>query len=342
MEIFCRHSIYRVILILVSVLIFWGGALQGQTLSVNPTALSGFTYIENAGPSDSQSYRLSGNGLTPVSGNITFTGSLNYEVSASNQLVDFGNTVTISYSGGVIDTVVFVHLKAGLIPGNYNGEFIVNTGGGASAVTVTCSGNVTCALVVAPIASVTIQPTCTQPTGTIIITSPTTGLTFSLDGTAYAAYPPGGYTLVPPGPHTLTAQNASNCVSAVTNVTVNPVPNGPTAIVINSANATCGLSNGSITLGAVTGGTAPYTYSVDASAFTASTSYLGLAAGLHSIQVRDANLCNFSTNVTITNVNGPTAIVVTPANATCGLSNGSITLGAVTGGTPPYTYSVDA
>ena len=44
---------------------------------------------------------------------------------------------------------------------------------------------------------------------------------------------------------------------------------GPTAIATTVVNAACGASNGSITLGAVTGGLAPYTYSVDGSAFTA-------------------------------------------------------------------------
>ena len=57
--------------------------------------------------------------------------------------------------------------------------------------------------------------------------------------------------------------------------------------------------------------------------------------------VRDANSCEFSTSATIANTSGPTAIATTVVNATCGASNGSITLGAVTGGVAPYTYSVD-
>ncbi len=207
----------------------------------------------------------------------------------------------------------------------------------SSAVTITVN-----ALPVAPTASITVQPTCIQPTGTIIITSSTTGLTFSLDGTAYTSYPAGGYTFVSPGPHILTAQNANNCISNVTNVSVNPVPNGPTDVATTTVNASCGLSNGTITLGSVTSGTAPYTYSVDASVFTISISYSGMAAGPHSVQVRDANGCIYSTSVIVSNSSGPTAIAATPANASCGLSNGTITLGAVTGGLAPYTYSVDA
>ena len=37
------------------------------------------------------------------------------------------------------------------------------------------------------------NPTCTIATGTITITSATSGLIFSFDGGSYAAYPAGGY-----------------------------------------------------------------------------------------------------------------------------------------------------
>src|SRR5207247_906563 len=71
----------------------------------------------------------------------------------------------------------------------------------------------------APTVSV-VDPTCTVATGTITITSSTAGLTFSLDGGVYAPYPAGGYTGLASGGHTLTAQNASGCISAVTNATI--------------------------------------------------------------------------------------------------------------------------
>ncbi len=56
----------------------------------------------------------------------------------------------------------------------------------------------------------------------------------------------------------------------------------------------------------------------------------------------DANGCTFSTTAIVGNTGGPTAIVATTVvNAACGASNGSVTLGAVTGGVAPYTYSFD-
>ena len=61
-------------------------------------------------------------------------------------------------------------------------------------------------------------------------------------------------------------------------------------------NATCGNNNGSITLGAVTGGVGPYTYSVNGSAFTATTVYNNLAAGPYTIAVTDANGCRIQSH----------------------------------------------
>ncbi len=66
----------------------------------------------------------------------------------------------------------------------------------------------------------------------------------------------------------------------------------------------------------------------------------GLAAGVHSIEVKDANGCFFTTAASINNANGPTALATSVTNASCGAANGTMTLGAVTGGTAPYTYSV--
>src|SRR5205823_6416590 len=92
---------------------------------------------------------------------------------------------------------------------------------------------------------------------------------------------------------------------------------------------------------AVTGGVAPYTYSIDGGAFTATTSYTNLAAGAHTIDVKDANGCIYSTTATVNGSTGPTAIVTTTVDAACGTANGTLTLGAVTGGVAPYTYSID-
>ena len=88
----------------------------------------------------------------------------------------------------------------------------------------------------------------------------------------------------------LSVRDANGCVFSTSATITNT--GGPTAIAATIVNAACGASNGSITLGAVTGGVAPYTYSVNGSAFTATTSYTSLAAGTYPYKVRDANSCD--------------------------------------------------
>ncbi|GAB1404833.1 hypothetical protein MASR1M74_20120 [Lentimicrobium sp.] len=115
-------------------------------LTVSPSTLSGFTYLVDNGPSDIQTYTLSGNNLEGT-GNITVTAPEAYEISDNG--VDFGNTLTYPIVDGEISgqpVTVSVRLMAGLNVGEYNGQTIVNSGGGASDKLVTLNGNVTSAM----------------------------------------------------------------------------------------------------------------------------------------------------------------------------------------------------
>ncbi len=190
------------------------------------------------------------------------------------------------------------------------------------------------------IATTVVNAACGASNGSITLGAVTGGVapyTYSVDGSAFTStttYP--GFAA---GTYAVEVRDANSCTFSTTASVSNT--SGPTAIATTVVNASCGASNGSITLGAVTGGVAPYTYSVDGSAFTSTTSYPGFAAGTYAVEVRDANGCTFSTTASVSNTSGPTAIATTVVNAACGASNGSITLGAVTGGVAPYTYSVD-
>ena len=158
-----------------------------------------------------------------------------------------------------------------------------------------------------------------------------------MDGSAFTATLV--YNNLAAGSHTVEVTDANGCIFATTaNIDGS---DGPTAVTVTATEAACGVSNGTLTIGAVTGGTAPYTYSVDGSGFTATLVYNNLAAGSHTVEVTDANGCVFATTAAINNTGGPTAVAVVTTNATCGAANGTLTIGAVTGGTAPYTYSVD-
>lgn len=128
-----------------------------------------------------------------------------------------------------------------------------------------------------------------------------------------------------------------------------------TSAVVNATG--CTTDNGQVTL-TPAGGTAPYQYSIDDGAsFQASNVFGNLAPGSYSILIEDANGCitapwsaigvsyaNFQlwSQAKFVNVTAPTCSLVlgaTPSAPACG-NNNSLTVSA-SGGTGPYTYSVD-
>lgn len=110
-------------------------------LTVNSSALNGFTYIQGSGPSVSQSYILGGAALSPATGSVIISGTANFEVSANNST--FGSSVTLAYTSSLLsNTQIYVRLKSGLAAGSYSNEPVTNAGGGAAAVNVSCSGMV--------------------------------------------------------------------------------------------------------------------------------------------------------------------------------------------------------
>jgi hypothetical protein len=118
-----------------------GTVNPAPALVAAPTSLTGYSYTAGSGPSASQSYNLSGTNLTGAPGNITVTGSTDYEVSNNNST--WGSSATVAYSSATLSsTPVYVRLKSGLIAGNYNLENISNAGGGATTLNVPCSGTV--------------------------------------------------------------------------------------------------------------------------------------------------------------------------------------------------------
>jgi gliding motility-associated-like protein len=170
-----------------------------------------------------------------------------------------------------------------------------------------------------------------------VVTGGTSPYTYSFNAGSFTATT--SYTGLTAGTYTITVQDANGC-----SFTINPVvanTPGPTAIVATPTSSTCGGANGAIILGAVTGGTAPYSYSIGASAFTTTTSYTGLSANTYAVIVKDANGCTFTSSATITDLSGLTASITAQTNVSCnGASNGSVTITAG-GSAAPYSYSLN-
>jgi len=181
------------------------------------------------------------------------------------------------------------------------------------------------------------QPQCGQPNGSISF-SPLPSDTyfynwpFPTTGTMSSA------TNLSAGSYDITITNASGCSKDTTITLVSS--GGITAVNVTTSDPDCGQSNGSVTIGTVTGGTAPYQYSFNGSALSGNTLYSALAAGSYTLSVTDNAGCSYTApNVILTSASGPTAINVSSTDAGCTVSDGSVTLGSVTGGTAPYEYS---
>lgn len=114
-------------------------------LTVTPSALSGFTYIVGNGPSQVQTFTVSGGNLPPApggsTGGITITCSnTHYEFSLDGE-VFWPYTIGIQATGTLEPTTVYVRLEAGLYVGQWDGVVTFEDGG--LEVTATVSGTVT-------------------------------------------------------------------------------------------------------------------------------------------------------------------------------------------------------
>ncbi len=188
-----------------------------------------------------------------------------------------------------------------------------------------------------PSADVT-QPTCEVPTGTITVTSSTTGLSFSIDGTNYTNTN-GIFTGVNPGNYNLTAKNSYECISAATPIVINTVPGAPPAPTVNITQPTCTAATGTITITAPTG--TGMTYSIDGTNYTNTTGvFTDVPPGNYIVTAKDISGC-FSpvTNVTVNPAppvpQAPTANVTQP---TCFVGTGTIT---VTSSITGLSFSID-
>ena len=139
------------------------------------------------------------------------------------------------------------------------------------------------------------------------------------------------------GSYTATITDASGCTAAVSASVTEP-SSAVSGSVASTTNVTCfGGTNGSVTITG-NGGLGPYEYQIGAGSFQASGTFGSLSAGIYSITIRDANLCTFTLQATITEP--PTALTgtITVTNVKCfGGNDGGCDL-SVSGGTSPYTY----
>ncbi len=233
---------------------------------------------------------------------------------------------TYNINGGAYSNVFsFSNLAAG----NYAVTVKDNTG----CIT---GANVTVANPSIPTVTAVVQSaSCNLNNGSLTATGVggTAPLEYSINGTIFLST--NVFTGLSAGSYTLYVKDANQCFSTtlvtITNSTI------PFASAFTIA-ASCNNNDGGIVV-AGSGGTLPYTFSIDGSVFQSSNTFNNLSAGFYTIYIKDTRGCINTTGVTVGNIGAPTFTVSTAATK-CSNPNGSITVTA-TGGTAPYQYSSD-
>ncbi len=263
-----------------------------------------------------------------------------------------GNSFSFNNTGTASGTHTYTFSPSAGAPAtgntpNYTGSF---TAADTYSVTHTvvsggCTSVTTNTIVVNPMPSATLSftnPTCGSSNGIIVINNTSPGSPpQTITGFASSMGSVSGQTVTGLGAGTpvITLTNNFGCTFTVSATLTNP--SGPTNVALTPNNIVCGSGTGSITIGAVTGGTPTYSFSVNGGAFSTTPPVTGLTSGTYSIGVKDVNGCVFTKTVAITVSSGPTAIAGTSGPASCAGATGTYTVTGITGGTATYSYSID-
>ncbi|SDH64938.1 T9SS type B sorting domain-containing protein [Winogradskyella thalassocola] len=186
-------------------------------------------------------------------------------------------------------------------------------------------------------------------TGTISGPAPYT-YSVSINGAAYtslgATGTPFTYTTANAGTYQFEIIDANGCSAQSSVLTVNPLSLPALSLVVQTQAILCnGDTNGAIDVTIDTSvGTPPFTINVnnDTTGTNYGTQTSSLPAGTYTVTITDSKMCTATDTVTI---DQPDAILADydAIDITCGaggVSQGSVIVNSVTGGTPPYNYFV--
>ena len=270
--------------------------------------------------------------------------------------------VTITEPSAALTAVLTSQVNVSCFGGS-NGSAVITPAGGTSPYVITpaqtglTAGLHTFTVTDANLCTTTVDVTITEPSAALSATilSQTDVLCFgnttgsatvtAAGGTPVYTYswaPTGGTnataTGLAAGPYTVTVTDANLCTTTV-DVTITEPSAALSATITSQTDVLCfGNTTGSATVTAA-GGTPVYTYSWAPTGGTNATA-TGLAAGLYTVTVTDANLCTTTVDVTITEPSAAlTAVLTSQVNVSCfGGSNGSAVI-TPAGGTAPYVIT---
>ena len=194
-------------------------------------------------------------------------------------------------------------------------------------------------------ASVTVQPNCTTPTGTITVSAPALAANeqYVVTGTAPVVASvnntTGVFAGLAPGDYSVEVENTvTGCISPALSLTVNAIPSAPaTATASVTVQPDCTTPTGTLTVSAPTGATIEY--SVDGVTYQSSPIFTGLTPGDYNVTVQD-NVTGCTSSIEIVTVNAvPNPIQVDAGPDVTIQQNESTTLTAVGAGSIEWETS---
>lgn len=203
--------------------------------------------------------------------------------------------------------------------------------------------------------SIQVSGQAVEPTATIVTQDQTCGLMdgeidisnisggqgpyqYSLDGSIYQGN--GQFVGLVAGTYDITVLDANGCVFDMGGQQISTTggPSGSTVAVIN---ASCANADGSVIVNNTTGGTAPYSFSINGGAGQAGNQFNGLVAGTYEVIITDAQGCQeIIQNIVVGSTGGPSGATTVITSANCGGNDGGIVIN-VNGGTAPFTYTIN-
>ncbi|RYE23081.1 MAG: T9SS type B sorting domain-containing protein [Sphingobacteriales bacterium] len=321
---------------------------------------SGYTYSINNGTSFQSS-----NSFTGLAG-----GSYEVVVKDAAGCVSTASTATVQASTGLSATVSTINFSCTASPGSatiaatggitpytysinsgtpQSSNTFQNLSAGNYALQVKDAGGCTYATTFtiaqasalsAPTATV-VQPTATQTTGSITVTSPAPapGISYSIDGTNYSNTS-GNFTGLAPGNYSVTAKYPTGCISPARTVNI-AVPT-PTASSITPASAQI-CPGSSVTL-TINGTGTSYQWFLNGTAITGAigSTYAAQQAGNYTANVINGTITTPASNTVAVTVSPAITFTYGIKNASCGTATGEISILSATGGSGGgYNYSIN-
>ncbi len=195
---------------------------------------------------------------------------------------------------------------------------------------------------VVPVAPTTnsTQPTCSIPTGSITVSTPTgANFEYNLNGGTYQSS--ALFSNLNPSTYSIRVKDkTSGCESNATSVTINAAPSAPQAPTFNITQPTCSLSTGSVTITNPTGNNLEY--SLNGGTYQTAATFSSLTPGNYSVTVRNSTTncvspaATFTINAAPSAPQAPTFNITQP---TCSLLTGSVIITNPTGANLEYSLN---